>query len=121
MERHMKPTLAAGFVKTLLFITAMLTLPGLAAAAVYRCPDGSYQDKPCDKGGGKAVNTDRGAVVRASPDAASPSGMNCEQLLGRRDEIAEQQRIGGGKTKMEKLERSRKDVAKQIAAKKCGK
>jgi hypothetical protein len=91
-----------------------------AMAAVYRCPDGSYQDKPCDKGGGRAVDTERGAVVRSPPAAAAASGMNCAQLARRRDEIVELQRLGASKAKMDKLERSRKDVARQMAVKKCG-
>lgn len=113
----MKPLLAACLL--LPAFAALAAVP--ATAAVYRCPDGSYQDKPCDKGGGRAVNTDRGAVVRASPDPAAPSGMDCGQLAKRRDEIVERQRLGASKAKMDKLERSRKDVARQMAVKKCGK
>jgi hypothetical protein len=112
----MKPMAAC---LALLACAAFVDAP--AKAAVYRCPDGSYQDKPCDKGGGRAVDTNRGAVVRTSPDAAAASEMSCEQLAKRRDEIVELQRLGASKAKMDKLERSRKDVARRMAVKKCGK
>lgn len=97
-------------------------LPDLAAAAVYRCPDGSYQDKPCDKGGGMAVDTERGAVVSVpheGPGAAVNRKESCESLVRKRAEVVEQQRIGGGRKRMEKLDRARRDLDTLIVVRKC--
>ena len=44
------------------------TLPVISPAAVYRCPDGSFQDKPCDKGDSKVVNKRNTAGKPRPPD-----------------------------------------------------
>lgn len=104
----------------------VLAMPAASSAGVYRCPDGSYQDKPCDKGGGKAVDTSRGAVLRTSPDGpestpgrAALKSRSCEDLAKQMDAITQQQQAGAGKARMEKLERARRDVDSVMAAKRC--
>lgn len=105
---------------------ALLAMPAASNAGVFRCPDGSYQDKPCDKGGGKAVDTNRGAVLRTSPDGpestpgkAALKSRSCEDLTKQLDAITQQQQAGASKARMEKLERARRDVDGAMAAKRC--
>lgn len=105
-----------------LALVAGLAMPTFAAGAVFRCPDGSYQDKPCDKGGGKVV-TPKPAVVRSSPDAggAADTATGCRELESRRDRVIEQQRTGATRARMDTLERTRRDLDRQIRLKKCEK
>ena len=105
----------------LVFLVAGV-LPGFTVAAVYRCPDGNYQDKPCDKGGGQAVDTERGAAVSVPPEgpgAALNGKESCEPLVRMRAELVEQQRIGAGRKRMEKLDRARRDLDTLIVVRKC--
>jgi hypothetical protein len=52
-----------------------------ATAAVYRCPDGSFQDKPCDKGDGKVV-TKRNTAGKPKPpeDACIAYGQDAAEV-----------------------------------------
>ena len=107
-------------------LVTLLAMPLASTAGVFRCPDGSYQDKPCDKGGGKAIDTKRGAVVRTSPDGpestpgkAALQSRSCGELAKQREAIARQQEAGAGKARMEKLERARKDIDGVMTAKRC--
>jgi hypothetical protein len=56
-----------------------LSVPG--HAAVYKCPDGTFQDKPCDKGEGRVV-TKRNTVGKPKPpdDACAALGLEAGQI-----------------------------------------
>ena len=60
-------------------IASLLSAP--CAAAVYRCADGSFQDKPCDKGDGKVV-TKRDTVGKARPpdDECATGGLEVLEI-----------------------------------------
>jgi hypothetical protein len=50
-------------------------------AAVYRCPDGSFQDKPCDKGDSKVI-TKRNTAGKPKPpdDACAALGLDAAEV-----------------------------------------
>lgn len=66
-----------------LLMACVLVFAGahVAGAAVYRCPDGSFQDKPCDKGDSKVV-TKRNTAGKPKPpdDACAALGLDATQI-----------------------------------------
>ncbi len=66
-----------------LLIAGALVFAGahVAGAAVYKCADGSFQDKPCDKGDGKVI-TKRNTAGKPRPpdDACAALGLDASQF-----------------------------------------
>ncbi len=71
---------------TSLLCALLLALPPLSAhgAKVYRCPDGSYADKPCGEGARVVTTTRRSSSDNAAHQACVAVGEDAERLARRK-------------------------------------
>ncbi len=98
-----------------LLVTGALILAcsHVASAAVYRCADGSFQDKPCDKGDGKVISKRNTAGKPRPPDDVCVAlGLDAAQIAKTRADggTSEAQIIGVDKegiSSAEKLARKK--------------
>jgi len=71
---------------TPLLCALLLTVPPVVAhgAKVYRCPDGSYADKPCGEGARVVTTTRRSSSENAAHQACVSVGEDAERLARRK-------------------------------------